>query len=257
MADLKIIYEDDSILVLEKEAGIVVNRSISVKDKTLQDKLSDYFGLPKGNLGPGGRAGIVHRLDKETSGLLVVAKTQKSYDFLVNQFAARQVEKSYLVLTHGKVEEGFFNVVLPLGRHPQERIKFLVQPNARVAETRFKVDKRLKFKEKEFQEILKKIKKERRKYYQNNAFYYTLLLAQPKTGRTHQIRVHAKAQNHPVVSDPLYGGKLYQFDLFFCPRLFLHAQKLGFFHPETGKFVQFESPLPNDLKGALSFLEES
>jgi 23S rRNA pseudouridine1911/1915/1917 synthase len=257
MADLKIIFEDDSILVLEKEAGVVVNRSQSVRDKTLQDRLMDHFGLPKGDLGIGERCGIVHRLDKETSGLLVVAKSQKAYGSLTNQFAKRSVEKRYLVLAHGKVKEKSFSVVVPLGRHPQERIKFAVQFGARAAETKFEVKRRLRLKEKEFQEILKKVKKERKKYYQNNAFYYTLLWAQPKTGRTHQIRVHAKAQNHPVVSDPLYAGKLYQFDLSFCPRLFLHAQKLAFVHPETGKLVQFESPLPKDLEGALSFLEES
>jgi 23S rRNA pseudouridine1911/1915/1917 synthase len=257
MANLKIIFEDTFLLVLEKEAGLVVNRSYSVKEKTLQDELSDYFGLQKKDLGMGGRAGIVHRLDKETSGLLVVAKTQKAYDFLTRQFAQRLVDKSYLALVHGKVEENTFSVVLPLGRHPQRRIKFATLFAARRAETQFWVLKRLRFKAEEFQKILAKVKKERKKYYQNNAVYYTLLEAKPKTGRTHQIRVHLKSQNHPLVSDPLYAGRFYKFDLSFCPRLFLHARGLRFSHPKLGKLMQFESPLPKELKEALFHLEES
>ncbi|OGD86173.1 hypothetical protein A2Z23_02265 [Candidatus Curtissbacteria bacterium RBG_16_39_7] len=257
MADLKVIFEDDVVLVLEKETDIVVNRSQSARGETLQDRLMDYFGLKNGELGIGERAGIVHRLDKETSGLLVVAKTQKAYDFLTEQFAQRLVEKEYVTLVHGKVPEDSFSVVMPLGRHPKKRIKFAVVPWARTAETKFEVKKRLRFKEKEFQNILERLGREKKKYYQNNAFYYILLTVQPKTGRTHQIRVHAKSQNHPVVSDPLYSGKFYKFDLSFCPRLFLHAQKLAFTHPEKGKTMLFESSLPKDLGDSLSFLEES
>jgi len=255
MAKLKIVFEDDSILVLEKEAGVVVNQSASTRTKTLQEELSEYFGLSSGDLGIGKRAGIVHRLDRETSGLLVVAKTQKAHLFLTSQFARRLVEKCYLVLTHNQIAEDFFSVSVPIGRHPKERMKFAVRFGAKMAETKFEVQKRLKFKEKQFQEILGKLKRDRRKYYQNNAFYYTLLLAKPKTGRTHQIRVHLKAQNHPIVSDPLYSGRLYKFDQHFCPRLFLHAHKLAFIHPETGKYLQFESSLPEDLNRALAFLE--
>lgn len=256
MADLKIIFEDTCFLVLEKETGLVVNRSQSAKGKTLQDQLADYFGLSKGDLGIGERAGIVHRLDKETSGLLVVAKQEDSYFSLTRQFKEREVEKSYLALVHGQPAEDSFTSVFPVGRHPKARLHFTILPYGRRARTDFKIWQRLKFKSEIFEEILRNFPKGRRKFLKNNAYYYSLLSAKPQTGRTHQIRVHLKSQKHPIVTDSLYAQKLYKFDLSFCPRLFLHASKLGFHHPETGKWMEFESPLPKDLEHPLSFLED-
>lgn len=256
MADISVVFEDRFILVLEKEAGLIVNRSLSAQGRTLQDQLADYFALPGKDLGIGGRAGIVHRLDKETSGLLVVAKEEESYFDLIRQFKERRVEKKYFALVHGQPAQDRLISVLPVSRHPRTRMRFAVLPDGREARTDFEVLKRLRFKSKIFQDIIASFPPSKRKFLRNNAYYYSLFLAKPKTGRTHQIRVHAKSANHPLVSDPLYGQKLYKFDRTFCPRLFLHACQLGFFHPRSGRWMEFKSSLPKDLVDALSFLEE-
>lgn len=212
----RIIFEDDSFLIIDKAAGIVVNRSQSAKEETIEDWAAGKF--------------IVHRLDKDTSGLLLVAKTAEAWENLKSQFKNRETVKKYLALVHGKVEPEQGTVNAPIGRNPFNRMHFGVFPGGREAVTDYKIYK----------------------CYQN----YTLLEVTPHTGRTHQIRVHLKYLNHPVVSDPIYGGrKNYQADKKWCPRLFLHATSLTIKHPVSGETKTFSSPLPADLQTALTGIE--
>lgn len=253
MGKFTILWEDDYVLVLLKEAGISVTRSQTEKGETVQDQLMQYFNLS--DLGIGRRAGIVHRLDKETSGCLLIAKNNEAFLNLQKQFATRVVEKKYLLLAHGKLKEKEFSANIPLGRHPQKRREFSVLPSGRASETRFSLLQSLKFRQANFKKILEKFEKKKRKFLINNTHYFCLLEAFPKTGRTHQIRLHAKYLSHPIVSDPLYCGKLLKFDKNFCPRMFLHAALLSFKHPKTQEKLTFEAKIPKDLESALSYLE--
>lgn len=218
----KIIFEDDSLLVIDKPAGLVVNRAETQKGETLED-----WAAKRGiNVE---RSGIVHRLDKDTSGLLVVAKTEAALANLQAQFKGREVVKKYLALVHGKVEPEEGEIFAPLARNPFNRMRFGVFPGGREAQTNYRV----------------------LKVYRDFSF----LELSPHTGRTHQIRVHLKYINHPIVSDPIYGGrKNYQADLRFCPRLFLHASYLQIKHPMTGEKMEFSAPLPGDLDKVLQLL---
>jgi len=233
-----IIFEDSEILVLDKPSGMIVNRSDTTKgEKTMQewvetkvksqkskvkiDEESDFYK----------RAGIVHRLDKETSGILLVAKNVESFENLQAQFKERKVKKTYIALVHGKVEpkEGEINV--PVGRLPWNRKRFGVLANGRDAVTKYKI-LNIKYKiEDKKQEPL------------------TLLELYPETGRTHQIRVHLKYFNHPIFADPLYAGrKTARNDRKILPRIFLHASKIFFYHPKTNELLFFESQLPKELE---------
>ncbi|OGV89956.1 hypothetical protein A2Z41_02910 [Microgenomates group bacterium RBG_19FT_COMBO_39_10] len=223
----KIIFEDKIILVIDKPAGMVVNRAETTKEKTIQDWVGDYLKI-KGR-GVGDRAGIVHRLDKETSGLLLIAKTPKAFKNLQKQFKERKVEKCYLALVHGKIEPKEGVIEVPVSRSPYNRQKFGVFLGGRPAKTGYKV----------------------KKYYSD----YSLLELFPKTGRTHQIRVHLKHLGHSVVADEKYAGrKIARKDRQWCSRQFLHAYYLNFIHPDTGRIIEFNSPLPKDLKRVLNSL---
>ena len=212
----KVVFEDKTILVLDKPAGLVV--------EALQDWLKDYLKI-KGR-GVGGRAGMVHRLDKETSGLLVVAKNSQAFENLQKQFKERRVEKQYLALVHGKVRPQQGEITASISRSPFNRKKFGVFLGGRQAKTEYRVKK--------------------------DYPPYTLLELTPLTGRTHQIRVHLKHLGYPIVGDAKYGGrKTARADRQWCPRQFLHASRLGFIHPQTGKKVEFSSKLPSDLRKAL------
>jgi len=251
-------------LVLAKPAGQTVNRAETTEGEiTLQDELESYLKIPnpksqilnksqtqnvsnlvlsaspaRRSLGEGGdfyrRAGIVHRLDKETSGVLVVAKTQEAFEKLQSQFRERTVEKEYLVLVHGEtLVEGEIRV--SIGRHPKFRRRFGVVEGGRESVTNYRRE-----------EILT-----------NGEESYSYLRVQPLTGRTHQIRVHLKHAGHPVVADSLYlSPKRLKEDLKFCPRLFLHAAALTFTHPDSGARMRFEVDLPADLRGALAHLKK-
>lgn len=213
----KIIFEDSSILVIDKPSGLTVNQDETTKG---QETVEEWVNKRQ-NKGST-LVSIVHRLDKDTSGLLVMAKTPGALEKLQLQFKNREVVKKYLALVHGKVEppEGIINA--PIGRNPFNRTHFGVFPGGREAYTSYRTYKAYKT--------------------------YTLLELNPKTGRTHQIRVHLKYLGYPIVSDPVYGGrKNLRADLKFCPRLFLHAAYLKIKHPETGKVLEFNSPLPADL----------
>ena len=258
---LKIIFENSQFLVVDKPSGLVVNKSETVKEETLQDQLSRYFGLSGGEFGIGGRSGIVHRLDRETSGLIVVAKVQKAFNSLQEQFRNRLVEKQYIALVHGSLKEADGDIKLRIGRIGKFG-KFGVMnkrsKSGRETETSYKLIDRFRFKDKEFLRLTgSNLTKARINYLKNHGFFYSLLTVFPKTGRTHQIRVALKSIGYPVVSDLIYTpGKLLKFDLLWCKRLFLHASKLTFMDPVSKEMVGFISDLPKDLKDAMLNLEE-
>jgi len=221
---LELIYTDEHIVVINKPSGLVVHPGAGYKEHTLVNALLYYFPEIK-DIGPDDRPGIVHRLDKETSGVMVVAKTSEAYRRLQRQFKQRKVQKLYLCLVWGKItaEEG--RISWSIGRHPTHGERMSIKSRKpRKAETLYSVQKRFA--------------------------KFTLLEVKPLTGRTHQIRVHLSASGHPLVGDTRYGRR--KSTNVECPRLFLHAFKLLFNHPETQQRVEFSSPLPQDLK---SFLE--
>jgi 23S rRNA pseudouridine1911/1915/1917 synthase len=231
MLEPQIIFEDKTILVINKPALWIVNDAATTNgQQTLQFWLSRNFKFATARLKEY-RSGIVHRLDKETSGILLVAKTKAAFENLQKQFKERKVAKKYLALVHGQVELKEGTIQAPVGRLPWRRDRFGVLPGGREAITKYKVQK----------------------------FYdgHSLLELSPQTGRTHQIRIHLKYLGHPVVGDSFYAGrKTARADRKWCPRLFLHASEISFLHPQTGKGVVFKSQLPEDLKTALTSLDK-
>src|SRR5215213_1780766 len=230
---LDIVYEDETLVVVNKPAGLVVHPAAGTPSGTLANALAYHFQqLPGG--GTGLRPGIVHRLDRDTSGLLVVAKTEAALEHLSDQFRERTVIKSYVALVHGRVLTDSGRIDQPLARDPSNRTRMAVVRGGRNALTLYRV---------------------RRTFAR-----FTLLDVELKTGRTHQIRVHLAWLKHPVVGDETYGGG--RDNTIQDPRLrarvrnlnrhFLHAEKLGFTHPATGEFVKFESPLPAELSELLA-----
>lgn len=226
---MKIIYEDDNILVLEKPYGMVVNKADTTDgEKTLQAWVEKYLKLT--DLGIGGRAGIVHRLDKDTSGIIVVAKTQQAFENLQAQFKNREVVKKYTALVHGFVKPAEGTINAPIDRNPFNRERFGIFPSGREAVTDYKTIK-------------------------NYGDKFTLLELTPHTGRTHQIRVHLKHLGYPIVSDEFYAGrKQSRDDKKWCPRQFLHASYLKI-KLLSGEYKEFKSDLPQDLRKALDLLE--
>jgi 23S rRNA pseudouridine1911/1915/1917 synthase len=234
---LLILYEDPSIIVVDKPAGMVVHPAPGNPSGTLVNALlyhcKDLSGI-NGVLRPG----IVHRLDKDTSGVMVVAKGDEAYRQLTRQFKNRTVEKVYLAIAYGKFtqEEGLIDSAI--GRHPKERKRMSIRTRrGRVAITRWRRIESLDG--------------------------YTLLEISPRTGRTHQIRVHLAAMGHPLLGDPLYGRKgrtgtirdpLLKDLTKQINRQALHALRLIFDHPKTGERVRFESPLPKDMRDVLERL---
>ena len=237
MSDIKVIYEDSDILVLDKPAGITVNRSDTTRgEETVQDWIEKNIKLKPPNLKGNEktdfykRSGIVHRIDKETSGILLVAKNIESFEGLQRQFKERLIEKTYLALVHGKVIPEVGEISVPVGRLPWNRKKFGVLAGGREAVTKYKVLSIL---------YLVSGKKEEP---------MSLLELYPKTGRTHQIRVHLKYFNHPIFADFLYAGrKTARDDRKVLNRVFLHAHKISFTHPVTNKQISLESPMPEEL----------
>lgn len=253
MDKLQIVYEDDVLIVVEKPAGMVVNRSQTTGGETLQDLISDYFKLGT-SLGIGERAGIVHRLDRETSGLLAIAKSQEVFENLQAQFKERKVKKEYVALVHGKINVNRGEIDAAIGRVGSFG-KFGVVRAGRDSKTIFFVETSLKIKDETFNKLTGDENKNRKKYLANHAREYTYVTLFPQTGRTHQIRVHLKSIGHPLVSDLIYApSKLLKFDLLWCKRLFLHAKSLEFIHPKTSERIFFESSLPDDLNQALGYL---
>ncbi|MCL5797528.1 MAG: RluA family pseudouridine synthase [Patescibacteria group bacterium] len=240
--EIKIVFEDGYLLVVEKPSGVVVNRAESVKGETIQDwaerKLSilnSQFPVNEANDFIS-RAGIVHRLDKETSGLLIIAKDPETFKLMQTQFKEREIEKRYFTLVHGQMPSISGEIKASVGRLPWSREKFGVLPGGKEAITLYKCES-----------LYGSLGQEK----------YTLLTAFPHTGRTHQIRIHLKYIGHSIVGDNLYAGrKVYRRDQKFCGRLFLHAKYIKFMHPYRKETLVLESELPQDLQDTLSSLEK-
>lgn len=231
---VEVLARDPDWYVLAKPAGLVVNRSETQTGSSLEDWLGAFDERLQKVL----RHGIVHRLDKETSGVLLVARSEVIQQILQSQFARRLVKKEYLALLHGTLDHPV-NVDAPLGRNPKNPMRFIILPQGRTAQTAFHPMKTFVLSAK----------------VPDWYTHFTLCHVVPRTGRTHQIRVHAKSIEHPVVSDTLYAGrKRARLDRSFCPRLFLHAHKLTFLHPKLGTPVTVTAPLPEDLTRALDYL---
>ncbi len=259
--DSVIVFEDEYLVAINKPAGWVVNRSDTYKENTVQDWMEqrvhsegkkeatvvreekDFpFGTPEEIYKD--RGGIVHRLDKDTSGILLLAKTPDVLMNLLEQFRERTIAKTYVALVHGKMAPSEGVIRLPMARSESDRKKFEIAADGRVSETTYTVIEH-------FPGLPKGIYEKKGKPYQG----FSLLELQPKTGRTHQIRVHLSALKHPVVGDHAYAGKKrIVIDEEWCPRQFLHAKEIQFVHPVTNKKVHMEAPLPEDLQGALEKL---
>lgn len=229
----KIIFQDGSLFVVDKPSGYITNEADTVTDQpVLQKWVRENFDYPLKGSGEM-RDGIVHRLDKETSGIVLVAKTKEAFEKLQSEFKNREVQKEYVTLLHGKVEPEEGEIKAEVGRLPYRKDRFGIIAGGRESLSKYKVIK----------------------FYPGERGGYTFVEFYPKTGRTHQIRIHAKYIGHAVVSDEFYAGrKTARNDRKFCPRLFLHAKKISFIHPETGKRVEFESQLPKDLQSVLDLL---
>ena len=232
--EIKILYEDKDILIMDKPSGVSVHPDGKTKEKTITDWVIKNYPKLKGVGDPMtfdgkeiDRPGIVHRLDKETSGVLLIVKNQKAYEFYKRKFQERGMKKIYFAIVSGSVKYDHGTIDKPIGRSPSDFRKKLAGRGARgelrEAVTEYKVLKRIRISGKPF----------------------TVLEVRPKTGRTHQIRVHMKYMNHPVACDPLYAPKE------FCPksinRLALHAMSLEF-EDQKGKKIKIESNLPKELK---------
>jgi len=222
---LEILYEDADLVVVNKKQGMVVHPASGVYSGTLVNALLDHCTDLSGINGVL-RPGIVHRIDKDTSGILVVAKNDNAHNILAHQLKEHSMTRVYYALVEGIVKQDEGVVDAPLGRHPLEKIKMAVVRDGRNAVTRYRVIKRYKAQ--------------------------TLVECVLETGRTHQIRVHMAHIGHPVVGDPVYGHKKQRFKL---EGQLLHAKKLGFIHPSTNEYVEFKSPLPDYFVKVLTILE--
>lgn len=221
---LDIVYEDDDVIVVNKPQGMVVHPAPGHPDHTLVNAL--LYHSPLSTINGTFRPGIVHRIDKDTSGLLMVAKNDLAHQSLAEQLRNKTNKREYLALVYGQIKEDEGTIDAPLGRNPQDRKKQAVVKGGRHAVTHFKVMKR----------------------YDN----FTLVKCILETGRTHQIRVHMKYIGHPLVGDPLYGPR----KVIGKDGQFLHAALLGFKHPRTGKELVFEAPLPENFQKMLDKLDK-
>lgn len=222
---LDIVYEDDDVIVVNKPQGMVVHPAPGHPNHTLVNAL--LYHSPLSTINGEFRPGIVHRIDKDTSGLLMVAKNDLAHRSLAAQLKTKTNEREYVALVHGVIKEERGTIDAPLGRSKKERKKQAVVEDGRHAVTHFKVLERFK--------------------------HYTLVSCRLETGRTHQIRVHMKYIGHPLAGDPIYG-----------PRKtlpgngqYLHARLLGFKHPRTGKQMTFTTPLPEYFQKMLDHLEKT
>ena len=216
---LKVVYEDKDVIVIDKPAGLLVHPAAGQKSGTLVNAIlarCPDLGEIKGSIRPG----IVHRLDKDTSGLMMVAKNEAAHASLSRQIKQRSIKKTYIALVLGQLTPECGAIEAPIGRHPKDRKRMAVVERGREAKTEYRVIK-----------------------YLDDC---TLLEVMPETGRTHQIRVHLSAIGHPVFGDHIYGKRSP-----ILGRQFLHAHKLGFSLPSTGEFVEFISDLPQELQEVL------
>jgi 23S rRNA pseudouridine1911/1915/1917 synthase len=226
---LTIVHEDDHLLVVDKPAGMVVHPGAGHTRGTLAAALLAHAPAIAGVGGPR-RPGVVHRLDRDTSGLLVVAKSQPAYDALTAQLAARTVSRRYVALVHGRVQRAEGVVDASIGRHPHDRVRMAIRPPGRGkrAITHYRVLERFRD--------------------------FTWLEARLETGRTHQIRVHCLSIGHPIYGDAVYRLRSSGPLPIALAGIALHARALAFVHPATGSSVEFTSPLPPRLERVLSYL---
>ncbi|QQS39519.1 RluA family pseudouridine synthase [Candidatus Woesebacteria bacterium] len=230
----RVIHDDKEFIIVDKPSGWIVNDAQTAKGQpVLQTWLDNNlkYELCGQTIY---RSGIVHRLDKETSGLIIIAKTVAAFDNLQAQFKNRVVEKTYKALTHGKVNPAKGVINAPVGRLPWRRDRFGVLAGGREAFTSYETVSN---------------------YKDNKNNLYSLINTFPKTGRTHQIRIHLKHLGHPLVADEFYAGrKTARNDRVWCPRLFLHACAISFKHPVTHENLNFASDLPADLQKVIEKL---
>jgi len=234
--ELEIVYEDEQLAVINKPAGMVVHPGAGVLNGTLANAIAYHFKFQVSDSKFENRVGIVHRLDKDTSGLIVVAKTEEIHEQLSEQFREREVFKSYVALVHGEIEQKEGTIDQPIAREKHNRTRMAIRKHGRNALSLWKVRKRFE--------------------------KFTLLNVEIKTGRTHQIRVHLMSVNHPVVGDETYNGgrdktvkdmKVRQ-AISDLNRFFLHAERLSFTHPQTSERLEFYVPMPQELKSLLEII---
>jgi 23S rRNA pseudouridine1911/1915/1917 synthase len=247
---LRVLYSDEHVIVIDKPPGLIVHPAPGHESGTLVSALL-YEGGGLSTLGGEDRPGLVHRLDRDTSGVMVVARTDRAHRSLVAQFKSRETEKEYLAIVEANPRRDFGEIEAPIGRSPHDRKKMAIRRDGRPALTRW--------------EVL-----ERFPHGPASPLRPGLALVRclPKTGRTHQIRVHLKSANMPILCDPLYGRRfrVYPSELRGRPkeagespalgRQALHARRLAFAHPETGARVDFEAPLPEDMAAVLRIARE-
>ena len=225
---LTVLYEDPDVVAIDKPAGMVVHSGAGVHSGTLVNALLHRFASLSRSAGEM-RPGIVHRLDRYTSGVLLVAKNDAAHQRLAEQFASRKVEKTYLALVHGSIKQDHGRIEKPITRDPRQRTRMTARlSRGRAAWTEYRVLRRFPG--------------------------FTFLEVRIGTGRTHQIRVHLASIGHPVVGDRLYGAPAKVAGRPALPRFFLHAHRIRFQQPSTGQPVTIESPLPPDLAGWISGL---
>ena len=223
--NLEIVYEDSDVCVVNKPQGLIVHPTLTTKEVTLVNglmyQIKDLSGINGVN-----RPGIVHRIDKDTSGLLMVAKNDMAHNSLVNQLMNKTTKRLYVALVYGNIENNLGRINAPIGRDKNDRKKMAVVEDGKSAVTNFKVLERFDG--------------------------YTLVECKLETGRTHQIRVHMKYIGHPLVGDPLYGPKHVIGDT----GQFLHAKLIGFNHPRTNEYLEFEVDMPDNFKEILEKLRK-
>ena len=245
---LTIIYEDDDIIILNKQADMIVHPARGNTNGTLVNALAFYSDKLSSGLGEF-RPGIVHRLDRNTTGVMVVTKNDTAQWKIANELERRQTKKTYLAMVHGGPELTADRINAPLGIHPRIREKYAIRPPAPSCEGKSGGKEAITF-----YEVVESFRG------------FSLLKAMPKTGRTHQIRVHLSYIKHPIVGDDMYGGKLiYPWQLQdsepavqepVINRVALHAWTLEFKHPTTDEMMKFEAPLPKDMQNLLDMLRK-
>jgi len=224
---VRIVFEDDDIVVVDKPSGVAAHPGVGWTGPTVVGHLAG-IGIRISTSGAPERQGIVQRLDVGTSGLMTVAKSESAYSVLKQAFRDRVVDKTYHALAQGHPDPHTGTIDAPIARHPKHDFKFTVRADGRASITHYAT-----------------LEAHR---------YASLLTIKLETGRTHQIRVHLSALHHPCVGDPLYGADPTLARRLELERQWLHAVRLGFNHPRTGDFVQFESPYPDDLQHALDLI---
>lgn len=240
--DIPILFEDDAFLAINKPPGIVVNRAESVKGETVQDWMEKQHPISGAQFTRSDetkdffdRAGIVHRIDKETSGILLIAKTPSAFVELQRQFKERIIKKTYLAIVHGELKPQEGEVRAPVGRLPWNKERFGIVPGGKESVTKYKVIHNTQC------------------TIHNKEETFSLVELYPETGRTHQIRVHMKYINHPILGDYLYAGrKTGRDDRLWAPRVMLHAQKLVCMHPITGVPIEINAGIPDDMNSIIT-----